>query len=134
MLWHLDGTAQKALSGPGGLRYWAPRAPLTNCELSPLLLLLLLLPSQLQWLPGSYLCVGLAAKRAARPTAQLQNAHWELGCCTVQMRYLDHMEAKPDVSMEEVMTVYERCLVPCASYPGELCYNIFGLLLLRKTH
>mmetsp|Transcript_19754 Transcript_19754/g.55121 ORF Transcript_19754/g.55121 Transcript_19754/m.55121 type:complete len:744 (+) Transcript_19754:15-2246(+) len=44
-----------------------------------------------------------------KPLDASQLANW--------VRYLDHMESKKDASVSDVATVYERCLVPCASYP-----------------
>ncbi|KAF5840473.1 hypothetical protein DUNSADRAFT_16564 [Dunaliella salina] len=44
-----------------------------------------------------------------KPLDSSQLANW--------VRYLDHMESKKDASVSDVATVYERCLVPCASYP-----------------
>eukprot|EP00967_Tisochrysis_lutea_P085052 scaffold119133_cov23-Tisochrysis_lutea.AAC.1 len=49
----------------------------------------------------------ISAASHALPDSQLAN--W--------VRYLDHMESKKDASVSDVATVYERCLVPCASYP-----------------
>jgi hypothetical protein len=46
----------------------------------------------------------------ALASTQLQLANW--------VRYLDHMESKPEASVSDVAVVYESCLVPCASYPG----------------
>lgn len=42
-------------------------------------------------------------------TQTLQLTNW--------LKYLDYMENKGDVAATTI--VYERCLVPCASYPGE---------------
>ncbi len=54
----------------------------------------------------------LAASSICWRMRALQLANW--------VRYLDHMESKAEVSPSDIITVYERCLVPCASYPGAL--------------
>ena len=35
-------------------------------------------------------------------------------------RYLDYIEEKKDIGM--IIRLYERCLVACASYPGNLLF------------
>ena len=38
--------------------------------------------------------------------------------CLVAFRYLDYIEEKKDIGM--IIRLYERCLVACASYPGNV--------------
>ena len=50
------------------------------------------------------------------------------------------MEAKQDANPTDVVTVYERCLVPCASYPGGFYVQLrdkedgIGLLCVCYLH
>ena len=62
------------------------------------------------------MCVGVVISKhlpcpTCNPYPATQLTNW--------LKYLDYIEAKSDTTA--IIILYERCLVPCASYPGEWC-------------